>query len=237
MLTLARWKVFTYVYLGLLIPSTPLLILGAAIGGATPNVESWQTAWDSYGIGGVLAEMLRPAGGFGKFVLVILALSVIGNTVLSNYSVGLNLQMLLPIFAKVPRVIFIIITMAIMIPMAIYAAAEWATSLENFLALIGYWAGCFDAVIIEELVMFRKLDYSSYDPRIWNKRRSLAPGFAAIGASFISLALVIPAMDTTWYSGPIGSRIGDLGFESALVVTAIAYYPLRTLEIRWTGRI
>ncbi|KAF7542727.1 hypothetical protein G7Z17_g11329 [Cylindrodendrum hubeiense] len=230
-------KVFTYVYLGLLTPSTPLLILGAAIGGALPNVDSWQTAWDSYGIGGVLAEMLKPAGGFGKFVLVILALSVVGNMVLSNYSVALCLQMLLPIFAKVPRFVFIIVTMAIMIPMAIYAAAEWATSLENFLSLIGYWAGCFDAVVIEELVVFRKMDYTTFDPRIWNKWRSLPPGFAAIGASLVSLALVIPSMDTTWYTGPIGKHIGDLGFESAFVVTALAYYPLRSLEIKWSGRV
>ncbi|KAI5463340.1 hypothetical protein BGZ63DRAFT_412965 [Mariannaea sp. PMI_226] len=233
----SKWKIFTYVYLGLLVPSTPLLILGAAIGGAVPNVDSWQTAWDSYGIGGVLAEMLRPAGGFGKFILVILGLSVIGNTVMSNYSVGLNLQMLIPIFAKVPRIIFVIVTMAVMIPMAIYAANEWATSLENFLALIGYWAGCFDAIIIEELVVFRRMKYSKFDPRIWKEGKRLAPGFAAIGASLISLGLVVPSMDTTWFTGPIGARVGDLGFEFAFVVTAIAYYPLRSLEIKWTGRV
>ncbi|KAK7431467.1 hypothetical protein QQZ08_001957 [Neonectria magnoliae] len=233
----SKLKVFTYMYLGLLTPSTPLLILGAAIGGAKPNVDSWQTAWNAYGVGGVLAEMLRPAGGFGKFVLVVLALSVVGNMVLSNYSVALCLQMLLPIFAKVPRFVFIIITMATMIPMAIYAAKEWVTSLENLLSVIGYWAGCFDAVIIEELLVFRKMDYMSYDPRIWNKGRSLPPGFAAIGASVVSLALVISSMDTTWYTGPIGEHIGDIGFKVAFVVTALAYYPLRKLEIKWSGRV
>ncbi|KAI8689903.1 hypothetical protein NCS56_00254200 [Fusarium sp. Ph1] len=230
-------KVFTYVYLGLSTPATPLLILGAAIGGAIPNNESWQTAWDVYGVGGVLAEMLAPAGGFGKFVLVVLALSVVGNTLNSMYSVALCLQMLLPVFTKVPRFFFIIVTMAIMIPMAIYAAAEWTTSLENFLSVIGYWAGCFDAVMIEELVVFRKRDYSSYDPEIWNKGRYLPTGLAAMGASLVSLGLVIPSMDTPWFTGPIGERIGDLGFEAAFVVTGLAYYPLRSLEIKWTGRV
>ncbi|KAJ3465826.1 hypothetical protein MRS44_006484 [Fusarium solani] len=230
-------KVFTYVYLGLSTPATPLLILGAAIGGAIPNNESWQTAWDVYGVGGVLAEMLAPAGGFGKFVLVVLALSVVGNTLNSMYSVALCLQMLLPVFTKVPRFFFIIVTMAIMIPMAIYAAAEWTTSLENFLSIIGYWAGCFDAIMIEELVVFRKRDYSSYDPEIWNKGRYLPTGLAAMGASLVSLGLVIPSMDTPWFTGPIGERIGDLGFEAAFVVTGLAYYPLRSLEIKWTGRI
>ncbi|KAI8679653.1 hypothetical protein NCS57_00243700 [Fusarium keratoplasticum] len=230
-------KVFTYVYLGLSTPATPLLILGAAIGGAIPNNESWQMAWDVYGVGGVLAEMLAPAGGFGKFVLVVLALSVVGNTLNSMYSVALCLQMLLPVFTKVPRFFFIIVTMAIMIPMAIYAAAEWTTSLENFLSVIGYWAGCFDAVMIEELVVFRKRDYSSYDLEIWNKGRYLPTGLAAMGASLVSLGLVIPSMDTPWFTGPIGERIGDLGFEAAFVVTGLAYYPLRSLEIKWTGRV
>ncbi|KAJ3509443.1 hypothetical protein NM208_g15668 [Fusarium decemcellulare] len=233
----SKLKVFMYVYLGLLTPSTPLLILGAAIGGAIPNVESWQTAWDAYGIGGVLAEMLEPAGGFGKFVLIILALSVVGNMVLSNYSVALCLQMLVPIFTKVPRFFFIVVTMAIMIPMAIYAAGQWTASLENFLSVIGYWAGCFDAVVIEELVVFRKRDYNSYDPKIWNKGRSLPIGLAAIGASIVSLGIVIPSMDTPWFTGPIGERIGDIGFESAFVVTGLVYYPLRSLEIRWMGRV
>lgn len=224
-------------YLGLLTPSTPLLILGAAIGGALPNVESWQSAWDAYGIAGVLAEMLRPAGGFGKFVLVVLALSLVGNMVLSFYSVALCLQMLLPVFTRVPRFLFIIATLAIMIPMAIYAAAEWETSLVNFLAIIGYWAGCFDAVIIEELVVFRDMNFASYDPRIWNQGWSLPTGLAAIGASVVSMAVVVPSMDTTWFTGPIGGRVGDIGFEVAFIVTGIAYYPLRSLEIKWLGRV
>ncbi|KAG5658464.1 hypothetical protein KAF25_010645, partial [Fusarium avenaceum] len=233
----SKMKAFAYVYLGFLIPSTPLLILGAAIGGALPNVEPWQKAWDSYGIGGVMAEMLEPAGGFGKFVLVVLALSAVGNMVLSNYSVALCLQMLVPTFTKVPRFLFILVTLAIMVPMSIYAAAQWEESLVNFLSIIGYWAGCFDAVLIEELVVFRGIDYSSFDPRIWDRGRSLPTGLAAIGASLASLSVVIPSMNTPWFIGPIGRSVGDLGFESAFIVTGIAYYPLRSLEIKLMGHI
>jgi purine-cytosine permease-like protein len=229
--------VFACVYLGFLIPSTPLLILGAAIGGAIPNVESWQTAWNDYGIGGVMAEMLKPAGGFGRFVLVVLALSIVGNMLLSYYSVALCLQMLVPVFTKVPRFVFVIVTLAIMVPMSIYAAAQWEKSLVNFLSMIGYWAGCFDAVIIEELVVFRNRDYGLIDPKSWNQGRKLPTGLAAIGASIISLGLVIPSMNTPWFTGPIGARIGDVGFEAAFVVTGIAYYPLRALEIKLMGRV
>ena len=218
-------------------PSVPLLILGAAIGGAVPNVPSWNQAYQSTGIGGVIGEMLAPAGGFGKFVLVMAALSVIGNISVSMYSVALNLQMLLPFFAKVHRFVFILVTMALMIPMAIRAAEQWEESLTNFLAVIGYWAGCFDAVLIVELLVFRRMDYSTYDHAIWNVGRKLPPGIAAIGASLVSLALVIPGMAEPWFTGPIAKTTGDIGFEMAVVVTALSYLPFRWLEIRWRGHL
>ncbi|OLN88227.1 Purine-cytosine permease fcyB 1 [Colletotrichum chlorophyti] len=232
-----KMRIFSYIYLGIWTPSVPLLILGAAIGGALHNVPEWKSGYDAYGIGGVMAAMLMPVGGFGKFVLVILALSVIGNIAVSMYSAALNMQMILPVFAKVPRIAFIVVALSIMIPMAIRAAESWAESLSNFLGLIGYWAGCFDAVIIEELVLFRRMDYDSYDHAAWNVAHMLPSGLAAIGASALSFGLVIPGMDQVWFTGPIAKTTGDIGFELAFVLTAIFYAPLRWLEIRKQGRI
>ena len=223
-------------YLGFVLPSVPLLILGAAIGGAVPNIESWNAAYEVSGVGGVMYEMLTPAGGFGKFVMVLLALSVIGNVAISMYSVALNLQMLLPFFARIPRFFFITVTMAIMIPMAIRSAEEWEVSLENFLALIGYWAGCYDAIIIEELIVFRRMDYSTYEHSAWNVLNKLPTGLAAMGASLISFALIVPGMAEVWYTGPIAETTGDIGFEAAFIVSAIFYFPLRWLEIKLLGR-
>ena len=91
--------------------------------------------------------------------------------------------------------------------------------------------------IFSPLAMIRKMKYETFDPDIWNIGRSLPSGLAAIGASLLSSAVVIPGMDTVWYSGPIGRVIGDIGFEVAMAVTALAYYPLRQLEIRWLGHL
>ena len=213
------------------------MILGAAIGGAVPNVPSWEAAYNVTGIGGVMLEMLAPAGGFGKFILVLLALSVIGNITISVYSVSLNLQMLLPPFTKLPRLVFILVAMAIMIPCAIKAAQEWEESLINFLAVIGYWAGGFDAIIITELVAFRRMDYNTYDHAIWNVGRKLPPGIAAMAASLCSMALVVPGMAEAWYTGPIAETTGDIGFEMAFAVTAVCYLLFRWVEIRVRGRL
>lgn len=78
-LTSRSWKIFAYTYGGLVIASVPLMILGAAIGGAVPNIPSWSKGNDENSAGGVLAAMLRPAHGFGKFIVVLLAFSMLGN--------------------------------------------------------------------------------------------------------------------------------------------------------------
>ncbi|KAK3487761.1 permease for cytosine/purines, uracil, thiamine, allantoin-domain-containing protein [Neurospora hispaniola] len=235
----ARARIFTYLYLGLFLPSVPLFILGAAIGGAVPQVPAWQAAYASTGIGGVMMEMLAPAGGFGKFVLVVLALSVIGNIAISMYTISLNLEMLmppLPFKLRVHRFVFILVTMAVMIPMAVRAAKKWETSLINFLSIIGYWSACFDVVLILELVVFRRMDYATFDQAIWNVGRELPPGLAALGASMLSWALVVPGMAQSWYVGPIAKSTGDIGVEVAFVLTGLFYLPLRWLEIKIRGR-
>ncbi|VBB83921.1 Putative Purine-cytosine permease [Podospora comata] len=232
------FRVFAYTYFGLLLPSVPLLILGAAIGGCTPNIPSWSAAYATTGIGGILYQMLVPVlGNFGKFILVLLALSVIGNIAISMYSISVNLQQLLPFFAQVHRFFFIFVAMGLLIPFAIKAAEAWEESLTNFLAVIGYWAGCFDAVVITELVVFRKGDYSSHDHKIWNVGRKLPPGVAALGASLLSLGLVVPGMAAPWYTGPLAKVTGDIGFESAFVVTGLGYLVLRWVEIKVVGHV
>ncbi|KAI1349640.1 NCS1 nucleoside transporter [Xylaria sp. FL0043] len=230
-------KVFTYLYLGIFTPSVPLLILGAAMGGAVPVVAGWTEAYESYGTGGIMAAMLEPVGGFGKFVLVLLALSVIGNIGISMYPVALNLQMLIPAFTKVPRFLFTLAVTALMIPLSIAASRAWEESLENFLAVIGYWAGFFDAILIEEAVIFRRLDWESYDHSIWNVGRKLPSGIAALVASVLSLGLVIPGINEVWFVGPFAKTTGDIGFELAFFGTALFYLPLRWLEIKWRGHL
>lgn len=40
---------------------------------------TWGASYDEFGLGGLLAAPLSPLGGFGKFLLVILALSIVAN--------------------------------------------------------------------------------------------------------------------------------------------------------------
>jgi purine-cytosine permease-like protein len=236
-LMLARIRIFAYVYAGLAGPTIPLMVLGAAIGGAIPNVPSWNEGYENNSIGGVLAAMLSPAGGFGKFMLVIAALSIIGNMAASLYSISINFQMLLPVLVRVPRAVFSIVAIAVIIPVSIKAADSFFDALENFIGIIAYWSAAFTAIVIVEHVVFRKKNYLSYDHAIWDVRKELPTGIPALAAGIMSFGLVVPSMAQIWYTGPIAEKTGDIGFEMAFAVSAILYVPFRALEIRLRGKL
>ncbi|KAI1261968.1 permease for cytosine/purines, uracil, thiamine, allantoin-domain-containing protein [Xylariaceae sp. FL1019] len=231
--SVSTWRIFAYSYGGLFIPTTPLMILGAAIGGAIPSIPAWAEGYETYSVGGVLEAMLQPAGGFGKFIAVLLALSNIGNLAATTYSITLNFQLLIPFFARIPRAVFAIVYAAVGIPVASVAARSFFASLENFIYLIAYWSGAYVGVVLVEHFLFRKGNVASYVPDHWDQPSKLPTGISAILAAGLSFALAVPAASQVWYTGPIGVTTGDLGFEVALVLSAILYVPIRWLELKW----
>ncbi|KAG6008262.1 hypothetical protein E4U21_004724 [Claviceps maximensis] len=230
------WRVFHYTYWGLLIPTALLMTFGAAIAGALPNNPTWTQGNEAYGIGGVLAAILNSAGGFGKFVVVLQSLSLLGNTCGSFYAITLNFQALAPIFLRVPRYIFAVVITAIIIPVAIYAYQDFYTSLSNFMSLISYWSASFVGIVIADHVVIRSCRFDSYDLSIWNRGHKLPLGIAAIASAVFSFSLVVPCVKEEWYTGPIASWTGDIGFEVAFVLSALAYVPLRLLEKKLSSR-
>ena len=212
------------------------MTLGAAIAGALPNNPTWQAGNDAFGIGGVLAAMLSSVGGFGKFVVVLATLSLLGNTCSSWYAVTLNFQALAPFMYKVPRYVFAVVTTVMVIPVSIYAYRDFYTSLNNFISLIAYWSAAFVGIIIADLLVIRRHDFSSFDSSIWASAKQLPLGVAAIVAGFSSVALIVPCMAEEWYTGPIAKTTGDIGFEVACALSAVVYIPLRMLEKKYSGR-
>ncbi|KAI6366344.1 hypothetical protein MCOR25_005159 [Pyricularia grisea] len=235
--------IFVYSFVGLVTPPVLLMILGAAIAGAVPSNPTWEAGYDRNLVGGVLDAMLTPAGGFGKFLVVVLSFSLLGNLSATSYSVSLNLQQLFApltrgseILKRVPRYAYTILLTALVIPIGIRAAQDFFVSLENFLGLIGYWSAAFVSLLMVEHLWFRGGDCASYDPAIWNDGARLPIGVAALVSSVLSFLLVVPSMSQVWWTGPIAQVTGDLGFEFAFVVTGLLYVPFRTLEKHLTKR-
>lgn len=231
-------RIAAYTYVGLALPTILLMTLGAAMGGATPDIPDWEAGYDINAASGVLAAMLHPAGGFGRFVTVILGFSMLGNLAATMYSITLNLQMLVPWLFRIPRVVFSIIITGIVIGIAVEAAKSFFVNLENFLGVIGYWSASFIGIVLVEHVLFRRGSFVGYikDEEAWDDTKKLPWGLAAIGAAVLCLGLLVPGMAQIWFTGPIGEKTGDIGFEVAFVISALMYVPLRFLERKFCGR-
>ncbi|KAF8526197.1 NCS cytosine-purine permease [Hysterangium stoloniferum] len=228
---------FWYTYFGLLIPTVVLQCLGAAVGACIPNVPSWQVGYENGSTGGLLAAMLSPIGGFGKFLLVLLALSVTGNIAAGFYSFSLNFQVISPFLLRVPRYVFSLVGTSIVIPLAVAGAHSFVDTLSDFLGIIGYWASAYATILALEHFIFRHGNVAEYDISAWNRASKLPYGVAAILSLAAGFGIAVPAMDQVWYVGPIAKTTGDLGFELAFVTALVVYPPLRWLEIRLSGRV
>ncbi|KAG6872097.1 hypothetical protein C0995_013021 [Termitomyces sp. Mi166 len=228
----SSWRIFTYSYLGFLLPIVTLQCLGAAVAVAAPLVPHWEAGYTGGNVGGLLEAMLHPAKGFGKFLTVLLSLSVAGNLAATFYSFSLNIQVFVPPLVLVPRYVFSILATVLVIPLAIVGATRFYDALTDFLGLIGYWASVFVAILLVEHFIFRKNDPNNYDVKQWNLSRRLPSGIAAVAAGVMSFGLVVPSMDQVWFVGPFAKTTGDIGFEVAFALGVVLYIPFRALEIR-----
>ncbi|KAK2735948.1 hypothetical protein FQN55_001912 [Onygenales sp. PD_40] len=238
--TTSRKKVFFTVFSGLL----PSLIftqsLGLAIATATVNDPVYALAYHDNHVGGLLAQVLvPPLGGFGKFCLVILALSIVGNNSPNIYSLGFSLQILHEKTAKLPRYVWSFFGSLIYIGVAVPGYTHFEPVLENFMLIIGYWLSIYEGISFGEHIIFRR-GTGGYCLEDYDQPSKLPPGFAAVAAFFFGVAGVIVGMSQTWFVGPIARKIGesggDVGFELAFSFTLLSYVVLRTLEKRYFKR-
>jgi purine-cytosine permease-like protein len=57
--------------------------------------------------------MLSPVGKFGKFLVVLLSLSIIANIAPTTYSIGMELQTVIPPLLSLPRYVIPVIATAV----------------------------------------------------------------------------------------------------------------------------
>ncbi|KAF4616628.1 hypothetical protein D9613_008793 [Agrocybe pediades] len=150
-------KMFVYAYLGFVLPCLAWQMLGAALAAAALGIPSWQSGFDGgNNMGGLLDVVLSPAGGSGKSVLVIIALSTSCGYAPTMYTFGASFMSIHPFFARVPRYIFAIISEALLIPLAIVGARTFHNTLVDIISVIGYWFTAFGAIVLVEYLYFRK---------------------------------------------------------------------------------
>ncbi|KAJ3018875.1 hypothetical protein HKX48_002581 [Thoreauomyces humboldtii] len=234
-------RVFVYTFLGLFIPLVFTEGLGATLV-ACSNPAYLTALGEDGSTPALLAEVFSVWGGFGKFLLVLLAFSTVSNNVPNTYSSALSIQALWGPLARVPRVFWTFLVAIIYTVAGVFGRDKLPAILSNLLAILSYWIAFFLAIVIEEHFIFRRRGSAlgGYDFAVYNDFSRLPLGIAAIGAMCFGVVGIVLGMQTTWYTGPIGKLIGDfggdLGFELSLIFAGLTYPIFRSLEIRRFGR-
>ncbi|CAG8088017.1 unnamed protein product [Penicillium olsonii] len=234
-----RWHIFSATYVGIFVPTVLVQTLGAALYTGTVTNPAWKDAYTESSIGGLLKMALEPAGGFGKFLMVLAALSSIPNNIPNNYSFALHAQNLGPWAMRIPRVVMVTFGFVAAIVIGCCAAKYFADALQTLLSVIGYWTVIHITIVMEEHFIFRR-GWSGYDLNAWNSMTELPFGWAAIGAfgfGFLGAAL---GMKTAWYSGPIAALVGtkgaNIGHELTFAFSGVTFPLFRWAEKRIGGR-
>ncbi|KAJ7096042.1 cytosine-purine permease [Mycena epipterygia] len=228
-------RIFTYTYLGIFVPSLLLHVVGAAFAAAAPGVPSWKAGYNGGNdLGGLVSAVLEPCGWFGKFLVAVMALAIAAPSAPTLYSFGISLMNVHSVFAKVPRYVFAIIGTVICIPLGVVGQTRFYSVLVTALDVMGYWCASYAGIVFIEHIVFRRRDFAKYKLEDWDRASKLPLGLAALLSFFGSLALVVPFMAQTWYTGPIAKAgTGDIGLLVGFFSSCILYGALRPFEIRW----
>ncbi len=232
------WRVFWLTALGIFVPCVLLETIGMAF-----------TSWIPKGGGDLLAAVANPLGGFGTFLVALLALSVVANNIPNDYSLGLSMQVLGKSFMRVKRYVWTLIGAVVYIAIALtltFIGGNFNQTLDSFMLLVAYWLGPYAIILIIEHFVFRRGRYNVDD---WNTPSKLPLGWAAIVSMVIGLigaGLGFAQVFTVngkanFITGPIGGLINppfgmDVGFELAVVFAGISYLILRRIEISRSPR-
>lgn len=220
-------RVFWLTFLGVAIPCIVLEVFGMAL--------STAAVYSKFSGGDLLAAVLKPLGGFGTLLLVLLALSIIANNIPNDYSLGLSMQVLGKAFQRVNRAYWTLIGAVVYIIIAIVGSANFSSTLSNFLLLVAYWLGPWAIILVLEHFVFRHGRYNIDD---WNTRSKLPVGWAAMVAMAFGLLGAYLGASQSLFTGPVAKALSgtDIGFELGIVLCAIVYFILRRVELNANKR-
>lgn len=233
-----RVAIFATSIFGLTISFTLMILSGIGLASAIPSTPSFSSAYDTSQGALLVTALNEPLGGFGRFLAVIIALTLVANSVAPTYSAGIDFQVLGRGFARIPRLVWNTVGIIIYMVCALAGRDHLSEVFTNFLALMDYWVAIWISITIEEQIIFRRK--TGYDWTAWNEREKLPLGIAALITFLVGWAGAILCMAQVWYIGPIAASVGQYGADMGNYVgfswAALVYPPLRWLELKKFGR-
>jgi NCS1 nucleoside transporter family len=244
--TIPSGKIFTLTTFSIFIPTAFVGILGIALGAAAVSDSAWLNAYNSLGNGGLLNAAFSAWHGGGKFLLVVLYISLVTNNILNTYSIALSMQVWGRFFTRVPRFILAFSDAIVYFVLAMAGRNKLSNILSSFLPMITYWVVIYFAILLEENFLFRRRKlpgcHDGYDWSLWNDKRHMPSIYwAAFAAYLCGIAGAIVGMCQTYFVGPIAAKLGsyggDIGIFLSFGFTALVYPVFRNVEIKIVGHV
>lgn len=225
-------RVFWYAYLGVAVPCILLETLGVLL----TSVKGGADLVFGGSLPGPIFANAIGTSGIAALVIGLLALSTIANNVPNDYSFALSTQVL---GIKARRWMLTIVGAVIYVVLALILQTNFSHNLENFLLVIAYWLGAWNAIVLIEHWM-RKGKYPVSD---YEDGTKLPVGIAAVVSMIVGLVICALGVSQQLFTGPIAKLLtnsfmqkqemspADIGFPLAIVSAGVLYYILRRWEL------
>lgn len=257
------YQVFLLTFLGISIPSTFVAVVGILCGSIAFEYPPWNQAYQEYGIGGLLDVSFQPWGKFGKFLVILLYISLVCNNIMNTYSCAFEFQLIDKRLAKIPRWIWATAITIIYLIISLVGKLHLSTIIGNFLPMLGYWISIYITILLEENLLFRssevakKLHFNEFETlsdkedkiswmkdlynwNHWNDPKFVTLGLAASGSFICGVVGAIVGMNQVYWRGPIARNIGDyggdVGFWLCMAFSGVSYPVLRYFELKKFGK-
>ncbi|KJZ77685.1 hypothetical protein HIM_02862 [Hirsutella minnesotensis 3608] len=231
----SRRKIFCLTLVGIWTAFCLVYLVGIGLATGVANLPAWSAA-NAVSSGALIVAGYEPLAGFGRFCSVVVALGVIANSIPSIYSAALGCQTLGRHGKAVPRWIWSSLLVLVELVLAVAGREHLFLIFQNFLALMGYWVMIMVIIVLEEHVLFRRS--RGFDWSRWEDRASLPVGWAALAAFLLGWVGAILGMSQAWYVGPLAklAATADVGLWIGFAFAVLVFPPLRSLELKITGR-
>jgi nucleobase:cation symporter-1, NCS1 family len=212
-------------YWGTVLGSVLPMVLGAIVGVASSNPDQ-------------IAELRTLSGGVGWLVMIVFALGIMDTNSINLYGGVLCSITTGQTFARnwIPgarvRAILSVAIVGLSLILAIGLQANFLANYTNFILLLLYVLIPWTAINLVDYYLIRHGEYNVeafFDPSGGPYGRV---GGIGIAAYIIGIAVEIPFMSTTLYTGPAASAMNgtDLSWIVGLVVTVPLYYLLASRQ-------
>jgi NCS1 family nucleobase:cation symporter-1 len=210
-------------YWGTVLGSVLPMLLGVVVGVASTNPNQ-------------IAELRILSGGVGWIVMIVFALGIMDTNSINLYGGVLCSITTGQTFAGrwIPgarvRAILSVAIVALSLVLAIGLQANFLTNYTNFILLLLYVLIPWTAINLVDYYLIRRGNYdveAFFDPTGGPYGRI---GWIGVIAYLIGIAVEVPFMSTTLWTGPAASAMDgtDLSWIVGLVITVPLYYLLAT---------